>query len=51
MESRGRALVHPAGPLLLEYTKDGFPVDIGRPWSRDEIMTAVERGPHKSALT
>ena len=50
MEPRGRALAHPAGPLLLEYARQGCPVDVGRPWSKLEIMTAAERGPHKSAL-
>ena len=34
MEPRGRALSHPAGPLLLEYAREGCPVDIGRPWTR-----------------
>ena len=28
MQPRGRALVHPAGPLLLEYARDGCPVDV-----------------------
>ena len=50
MEPRGRALAHPAGPLLLEYAREGCPVDVGRPWTKEEIMTAAERGPHKSAL-
>ena len=50
MEPRGRAFAHPAGPLLLEYARQGCPVDVGRPWSKLEIMTAAERGPHKSAL-
>ena len=50
MEPRGRALAHPAGPLLMEYAREGCPVDVGRPWSKLEIMTAAERGPHKSAL-
>ena len=50
MEPRGRALVHPAGPLLLEYAREGCPVDVGRQWSKEEIVAAAERGPHKSAL-
>ena len=50
MEPRGRALAHPAGPLLLEYAREGCPVDVGRPWTKVEIMTTAERGPHKSAL-
>ena len=50
MEPRGRALAHPTGPLLLEYARQGCPVDVGRPWSKLEIMTAAERGPQKSAL-
>lgn len=43
-------MLHPAGPLLLHYAREGCPVDVGRPWSKDEIMTAARRVPHKSAL-
>ena len=50
MYPRGKALLHPAGPLLLQYAQDGCPVDVGRPWSKEEILTAAKRGPHKSAL-
>ena len=50
MEPRGQTLVHPAGPMLLEYARDGCPVDVERPWTKDEIMAAAERGPHKSTL-
>lgn len=50
MELRWRALSHPSGPLLLEYARDGCSVDIGRPWTKEEIMAAAERGPHKYAL-
>ena len=50
MQPRGRALLHPAGPMLLQYAQRGCPVDVGRPWSKEEILLAAERGPHKSAL-
>ena len=50
MEPRGRALAHPAGALLLEYATEGCPIDVGRPWTMAEILTAAERGPHKSVL-
>jgi len=46
----GGAVVHPVGPLLLQYTMNGWPVDAGRPWPQEEIITAAERGPRKSAL-
>ena len=50
MYPRGLAIVHPAGPLLLRYKTRGFPVECGRPWSKDEIATVIEKGSHISAL-
>ena len=50
MRPRGNAKMHPAGPLLLKYARNGCPVNVGRQWTKREIMTAAERGPHKSAL-
>ena len=41
---------HPAGTMLLQYARDGCPVDVRRRWSKAEIMAAAERGPHISAL-
>ena len=50
MVPRGRARQHPAGPMLLQYARDGCPVEVGRRWSKTEITAAAERGPHASAL-
>lgn len=50
MIPRGEACMHPAGPMLTEYAKGGWPVDVGKPWTKDEIMAAAVRGPHVSAL-
>ena len=50
MFPRGRAVAHPAGPILLEYARNGCPVDVGQNWSRVDIMAAAERGPRISAL-
>jgi len=36
--------------MLLEYARNGCPVDVGRRWSKTEILAAAERGPHISAL-
>ena len=47
---RGLALHHPAAAVLLDYATGGCPVKTGKPWTREEIVAAVERGPHVSAL-
>eukprot|EP00956_Cyclotella_meneghiniana_P025446 scaffold53123_cov73-Cyclotella_meneghiniana.AAC.1 len=44
------ALHHPAAAKLLEYATGGCPCNTGKPWSKDQIWAAVERGPHVSAL-
>lgn len=49
MRPRGRALEHPAAPLLLQYAQQGCPVDCGPNWTPEQIQIAVERGPHPSA--
>jgi len=41
---------HPFVDTLREWQK-GIGVDCGADWSLDSIMTAVERGPHRSAIT
>jgi hypothetical protein len=41
---------HPFADTLKEWEK-GVPVDCGKPWSKETIITAVARGPHRSALT
>ena len=45
------AQAHAAYPLLLNYAKNGCPVDCGPPWSQEHITAAVERGNHPSACT
>ena len=48
---QGLALQHPAASLLKEWSKFGCPAMTGREWTREEMMAAVERGPHESSLT
>jgi len=50
IEPRGKTLMHPDGPLLVRYAQNGCPVDVGRPWTAKQKMTASEQGHHKSAL-
>ena len=40
---------HDAIPLLQGYAQDGFPVNCGGDWSRENIELMLERGPHRSA--
>ena len=47
----GLARLHPAGDLLSEWSQLGCPTMTGRPWTVIEMEAAIERGPHKSALT
>lgn len=49
MWPRGRALKHEAAPLLERYSREGCPVDCGRPWTQEEILAAIQRGPHITA--
>ena len=44
------ALYHPAAEKLLKYATEGCPCNTGKPWSREEVTAAIERGPHISAL-
>ena len=46
-----QALGHPAATLLQEYSELGCPVRTGKPWTKEMMWEAVERGPHKSALS
>ena len=39
------ALLHPAGPALLEYATSGCPVDCGRDWTPDEIRSCRRTRP------
>jgi hypothetical protein len=47
---KGLALYHPAAAKLLQYATRGCPVNSGRPWTREELEAAIQRGPHVSAL-
>jgi len=47
----GIATSHPAGSLLHEWSQIGCPTRTGQPWTKEEMWEAVERGPHRSALS
>ena len=47
----GLALHHPAAPLLKEWATYGCPTQTGRPWTTAEMQEAIDRGPHRSALS
>jgi hypothetical protein len=46
----GLALRHPAASTLLQYATRGCPVLTGKPWTREAMQAAIDRGPHISAL-
>jgi len=45
----GLALHHPAASTLLRYATRGCPVLSGKPWTREAMQAAIDRGPHISA--
>ena len=47
---RGSALHHPAASTLLDFATHGCPVNTGKPWTIHQMQTAIDRGPHASAL-
>jgi hypothetical protein len=47
---RNLALHHPAAAKLLQYATGGCPANTGKPWSREEMQAAIDRGPHISAM-
>jgi hypothetical protein len=47
---RGLALLHPAAATLQQYAMHGCPTNTGKPWTLEQIQTAMDRGPHVSAL-
>ena len=49
MWPRGIANLHPAAPLLHQYSNKGCPVDCGNNWTHEQIIAALQRGPHISA--
>jgi hypothetical protein len=46
---RNLAMHHPAAATLLQYATGGCPVKSGSPWTKEEIIAAIERGNHISA--
>ena len=50
MYPRGRAVAHLAGGLLKEWAEYGCPTVTGENWTRDQMVAAIARGPHKSAM-
>ena len=47
----GLALCHPAADLLREWATYGCPTNTGTPWTAEQIQAAVDRGPHRLALS
>ena len=47
----GRALHHPTAHILREWATLGCPTRMGRDWTKSEMWEAVERGPHRSAMS
>ena len=43
------ATSHPAAKMLQEYSNKGCPVIIDKPWTKQHIIQALQRGPHISA--
>ena len=37
--------------MLTEWAQFGCPTQTGKPWTKEEMWGAVERGPHQSALS
>ena len=46
----GLALHYPAAELLLQYATQGCPTNTGKQWTKEQMVAAIERGPHASAL-
>jgi hypothetical protein len=46
-----QVLQHPVASLLNEWAQLGCPTKMGRPWTKEQMWEAVERGPHCSAQT
>jgi hypothetical protein len=45
------ATSHPMGELLNEWSQMGCPTQMGRPWSKEEMWEAVQRGQHNSVMS
>ena len=50
MYPSGLAVHHPAYKTLQKYATGGCPVKTGQNCTKEEIHTAIMRGPHKSSL-
>ncbi len=47
----GQALQHPAASLLNDWAQLGYPTKMECPWTKEQMLEAVEQGKHHSALT
>ena len=47
----GLALHHPAANILKEWATYGCLTQTGKPWTREDMQSAIKRGPHRSALS
>ena len=50
MHPRKEGLNHPSATRLVEYAMVGYPADCGPAWDLQHIVSALQNGPHKSAL-
>jgi hypothetical protein len=51
MRPKGLGLHHLAANLQEEYAMLGCPTHTGKPWTKDEMLEAVVRGPHHLAMS
>ena len=51
MYPRSFALQHSTAPMLDSWGQHGCPANCGPHWSKDQIITALKRGPHQSELS
>ena len=49
MYPRSFALNHLTAPMLDKWGRQGCPADCGKPWSKEQIIAAIKRGPHQSS--
>jgi hypothetical protein len=47
----GLALHHPAADLLAEWATYGCPTRTGKRWTKEKMQEAIDRGPHRSAMS
>lgn len=50
MHPTAYTLDHEASDMLLDWAKNGCPVDTGPNWTKEQIKEALARGPHQSAF-